>query len=85
MKKNKYAPAFRLLKDHDVIRDRMLCRFDILVLQVLTKEPGTPEINKNTQQFHFTFSPETFTLSQLAKCFRSLAYKIQHMERKKKK
>uniref|UniRef100_A0A6M3JYV6 Uncharacterized protein n=1 Tax=viral metagenome TaxID=1070528 RepID=A0A6M3JYV6_9ZZZZ len=75
--KNKLSVGVRYLKKYDIERDFDYHRLDFLLLRILREGPKYIE-GEAVKQFHFSFVESVNTPRNIAKCLRSLAYKIQH-------
>jgi hypothetical protein len=76
----KYVTGIRFLKGFDLYQNSEINRVDFLLCKILKEEPETVTVLPG-DQFHFSFDPESITPKQIAHCLRSLAYKIQQLEK----
>jgi len=77
MKDKKYATGIRCLREFNIDAGKDVNRIDLLLCKILTENAETVSANPE-RQFSFSVHPDSVTPSQIAKCLRSLAYKIQH-------
>ena len=77
----KYITGIRFLQNFDIGRNLQNGRVDFLLCKILKEKPVDITM-KMDAQYGFTFHPESITPKELAHVLRSLAYKIQKLDKK---